>query len=119
MNAQRRDGCRKHSDKFSTRDQRCRELNRHRFDNWLWRQDIIGPEYAGNECAWGAVVGWQDPIAVQDIFKRNSGFLREFACAPTMNTKGSSNRISELKSFCCPVALVISRSILRSRNSWI
>src|ERR1700737_1476157 len=88
MSAQRCDGCRENSNKFPARNKRCRELDGHSFHGWLGRLKIVRSKYVGNERAWCAVVGWQDPVAFDDILKRNSAFARKFALRSHNEDKG-------------------------------
>src|ERR1700722_8925858 len=78
MSAQRRDGYRENSNKFSARNKRHRELNRYRFDNWVRRREVIGSKHLGNECTWRTVIGWQDPFTFDDILEDSSAFSPKF-----------------------------------------
>src|SRR5437773_2367081 len=82
MRAQRCDGRWQDSDKFSARNKRHCELNSYRLNQRPRRRKIIGSKYLGNECARRTVVGWQDPIAFNDILESNSALSRQFTLRP-------------------------------------
>src|SRR5450755_1633252 len=88
MRAQCRDGRRENSDKFSARNERHRKLYGYGFDQRLRWWNAIGSKYLADECAWRAVIGWQDPIALDDVREGNSALSRQFTVRPHNEDNG-------------------------------
>jgi hypothetical protein len=94
MTVERCDRCRKNSNELPARNKRFRELDRHGFDSWPRRLKVISSKYPGDEDAWSAVIGWQDPVAFDDILESNSAFARKIALPIDVRSAGNFGHAS-------------------------